>query len=126
MLLSETTFDFKEVMEGSIVTHDFIVWNTGNAVLKIEQVGPTCGCLKADFDESIPPGGDGRITLTVDFADHEGPLERTVGIFTNDPDSADATLSIKGIAKPLLQARPRNTAIPSRTDFSPPAGNGTY
>jgi hypothetical protein len=109
MMLSETTFDFKEVLEGSVVSHDFIVWNIGNAVLKIEQVGPTCGCLKADFDESIPPGGAGRITLIVDFADHEGPLERTVGVFTNDPDSDDATLSIKGTAKPLLQMRPGDT-----------------
>jgi hypothetical protein len=102
MLLSETTFDFKEVLEGSVVSHDFIVWNTGNAVLKIDQVGPTCGCLKSDFDELIPPGRAGRITLTVDFTDHEGVLERTVGVFTNDPDSDDATLSVKGTAKPLL------------------------
>jgi hypothetical protein len=99
MQLSETSFDFKEVIEGSIVSHDFIVWNTGNAVLKIDQVGPTCGCLKADFDESIPPGGDGRITLIVDFADHEGPLERTVTIFSNDPEKPDVSLNIRGIAK---------------------------
>jgi hypothetical protein len=109
MQLAETSFDFKEVFEGSIVSHDFIVWNTGNAVLKIEQVGPTCGCLKADFDESIPPGGDGRVTLIVDFADHEGPLERTVTVFTNDPQNPDATLSIKGTGKPLLLVRPGNT-----------------
>jgi hypothetical protein len=106
MQLSETSFDFKEVLEGSIVSHDFIVWNTGNTVLKIDQVGPTCGCLKADFDESIPPGGEGRITLIVDFADHEGPLERTVTVFTNDPKNPDATLNIKGTAKPLLPVRP--------------------
>jgi hypothetical protein len=106
LLLSETTFDFKEVLEGSIVSHDFIVWNTGNAVLKIDQVGPTCGCLKADFDESIQPGGEGRITLIVDFADHEGALERTVTVFTNDPKNPNATLSIKGTAKPLLPVRP--------------------
>ena len=106
MQLIETTFDLGEVMEGSIVSHDFIVWNIGTAELKIDQVGPTCGCLKSDFDESIPPGGQGRITLTVDFSDHEGPLERTVGVFTNDFDGPDATLSIKGTAKPLLQVRP--------------------
>lgn len=106
MQLIETTFDLGEVLEGSIVSHDFIVWNIGTAQLKIDQVGPTCGCLKADFDETIPPGGEGRITLTVDFSDHEGPLERTVGVFTNDFDSPDTTLSIKGTAKPLLQVRP--------------------
>lgn len=98
--LGETTFDFGEVKEGSIVSHDFIVENVGNADLKIEQVGPTCGCLKSEFDESIPPGGKGRITLTVDFAGHQGPLERTVVVVTNDSDSPDATLSVKGSGKP--------------------------
>jgi hypothetical protein len=44
--------------------------------------------------------------LTVDFSDHEGPLERTVGVFTNDFDSPDATLSVRGTSKPLLQVRP--------------------
>ncbi len=102
MILSETTFDFKEVKTGSVVSHDFTVWNTGKADLKIEQVGPTCGCLKTDFDKIIPPGGTGRITVIVDFSDHEGPLERTVGIFSNDPDSDDATLSVKGTAKRVL------------------------
>ncbi len=96
MQLGETSFDFGEVLEGSIVSHDFIVWNIGTGVLKIDQVGPTCACLKADFDESIPPGGTGRITLTVDFSDHKGPLERTVGVLTNDPADDDATLSVKG------------------------------
>lgn len=98
--LGETTFDFGEVKEGSTVSHDFIVENIGNADLKIEQVGPTCGCLKSDFDESIPPGGKGRITLTVDFTGHQGPLERTVVVVTNDFDSPDATLSVKGAGKP--------------------------
>ena len=119
MQLMETTFDLGEVMEGSVVSHDFIVWNIGTGVLKIDQVGPTCGCLKSDFDESIPPGGQGRITLTVDFSDHEGPLERTVGVFTNDFDSPDTTLNIKGTAKPLLQVRPGDT-ISFATDSKQP------
>jgi hypothetical protein len=109
MQLYETAFDFKDAPEGSVVSHDFIVWNTGNAVLKIEQVGPTCDCLKADFDESIPPGGEGKITLTVHLSGQEGPLERTVTVFTNDPENPDATLSIKVTAKPLHQVRPANT-----------------
>jgi hypothetical protein len=111
MQLIETTFDLGEVMEGSIVSHDFIVWNIGTAELKIDQVGPTCGCLKADFDESITPGGQGRITLTVDFSDHEGPLERTVGVFTNDFDGPDATLSIKAPPNRCCKCAPA-TALP--------------
>jgi hypothetical protein len=103
-------FYFQDASQGSVVSHDFIVWNSGNAVLRIDQVGPTCECLKADFDESIPPGGEGKITLTVHLPDEEGPLERTVTVLTNDPENPDATLSIKVTVKPLLRSRPGNTS----------------
>jgi hypothetical protein len=38
--VNETTFDFGEVFEGSTVTHDFKVQNTGGGELQITQVRP--------------------------------------------------------------------------------------
>ena len=38
MEISETTFDFKEAFEGEKVSHDFVVKNTGKAVLHISEV----------------------------------------------------------------------------------------
>ncbi len=38
--LPETSFDFGEAVEGSEVMHEFVVKNTGNAVLQIQQVRP--------------------------------------------------------------------------------------
>ena len=40
MVISETRFDFGEVDEGSEVSHDFIVKNTGKAELRINKVSP--------------------------------------------------------------------------------------
>jgi hypothetical protein len=40
IVLSETSFDFGEVDEGSVVSHDFIVKNTGKAELQISKVRP--------------------------------------------------------------------------------------
>lgn len=34
----ETAYDFGEAMEGEVVKHDFLVKNTGAAVLEIKQV----------------------------------------------------------------------------------------
>jgi hypothetical protein len=36
----ESTFDFGEVAEGSQVSHDFTVLNTGKETLEIHQVSP--------------------------------------------------------------------------------------
>jgi hypothetical protein len=38
--VEEPTHDFGEVLEGAEVEHEFVVKNTGNAVLQIEQVRP--------------------------------------------------------------------------------------
>ena len=38
MEIRETTFDFKEAFEGEKVSHDFVVKNTGKAVLHISEV----------------------------------------------------------------------------------------
>ena len=40
MVISETTFDFGQVDEGSEVTHDYIVRNAGKAELQITKVTP--------------------------------------------------------------------------------------
>lgn len=36
--LPEARFDFGEVLEGTVVEHDFVVRNTGNEVLEIKKV----------------------------------------------------------------------------------------
>lgn len=38
--LIEDMFDFKEVLEGEIITHAFTIQNKGNETLKILQVKP--------------------------------------------------------------------------------------
>ncbi len=40
MVISESKFDFGEVDEGSVVSHDFIVKNNGGADLQIIKVSP--------------------------------------------------------------------------------------
>ena len=40
MVLEQTDFDFREVEEGEVLTHDFIVRNEGDKPLEIEKVAP--------------------------------------------------------------------------------------
>jgi hypothetical protein len=39
----------------------------------------------ASYDRSIPPGGEGRITLRVDTRGYDGKIRKTARIYTNDP-----------------------------------------
>jgi len=38
--IAEPTYDFGEAMEDAEISHDFMVKNTGKAVLQIEKVSP--------------------------------------------------------------------------------------
>ena len=40
IVVKETTFDFGQVSEGDVVTHDFQVLNQGTAPLEIKKVKP--------------------------------------------------------------------------------------
>jgi hypothetical protein len=40
ILIPSATFDFGEALEGSVVSHDFIVKNTGTDTLEISKVKP--------------------------------------------------------------------------------------
>jgi hypothetical protein len=40
LAIVETVFDFGEVAEGAVVSHDFVIKNTGTAVLDIQEVRP--------------------------------------------------------------------------------------
>jgi hypothetical protein len=63
----------------------------------------------AHFDRAIPPGGEGKITLTVDLSGYDGPVRKDATVTSNDPRNASFTLTIKGTVKRLFQVRPGNT-----------------
>ena len=64
MTFSEMDFNFGEIKYTDVVTHDFIVTNTGTATLEIFAVQPDCGCTVAGkWDRQIEPGKTGKIPI---------------------------------------------------------------
>jgi hypothetical protein len=60
----------------------------------------------AHFDRAIPPGGEGKITLTVDLSGYNGPVRKDATVVSNDPEKSSFTLMVTGTVKPLFQVRP--------------------
>ena len=102
LVMAEKIFAAGPVPAGSVVSHDFILENTGQADLEIIQVVPGCGCTVADFDRLIPPGGQGRITLKVEFyAEWAGRhLNQATLVETNDPENQYVTLTVSADVQP--------------------------
>jgi hypothetical protein len=88
--------DFGNVYEQPKYDATFVVKNRGKADLIISDVKPGCGCTVANFDKTIPPGGEGKISLSLDGTRVHGEFTKTATVMSNDPDHPELILTIAG------------------------------
>lgn len=95
LIVTEHDFGtFKE--EAGKQSFDFIVSNTGNAPLVIQNIVASCGCTTPDWTkEPIQPGANGKITAVYDPAGRPGQFNKTLSVYTNS-DPNIVVLTIKG------------------------------
>jgi len=53
----------------------------------------------AYFDRSIPPGGEGKITLNLNTRGYEGKVRKTARVYTNDPKTPQDMIVIEALVK---------------------------
>ncbi|MCL6622881.1 MAG: DUF1573 domain-containing protein [Syntrophobacterales bacterium] len=102
----KTTHDFGEVFEDRELSHTFVLKNTGDAVLEIRDLDSDCACTTTESDRRIPPGGQGRITLTIAPYSVLHQFKKQTKVFLNDPATPVVTLSLVGYAKPFIEIQP--------------------
>ncbi|MHB8066276.1 MAG: DUF1573 domain-containing protein [Desulfobaccales bacterium] len=102
----ETTFDFGEIFEDVKLTHTFNIKNIGDALLEIKDIDSDCACTAADSDRRIPPGGVGRVTLTIAPYSVLRQFTKKTKVFFNDPDQPQVVLTMKGYGKPFIEIQP--------------------
>jgi hypothetical protein len=102
----ETSFDFGKIYEDRALTHTFVIQNTGTAPLTIEDVDPDCACTVPSFDKTIPPGGQGNITLTIKPFSVIHQFKKETKVRLNDPDQPMLNLVLTGVAQPFIEIQP--------------------
>ena len=102
----ETTFNFGEVFEDLKLTHTFDIKNIGDALLEVKDIDSDCACTAADSDRRIPPGGLGRITLTIAPYSVLRQFTKKTKVFFNDPDHPQVVLTMQGYGKPFIEIQP--------------------
>ena len=104
---SETNFDFGEIVEGSVATHEFTFTNVGNQPLILSSVKASCGCTTPSWTkEPIMPGKSGHVTASYNSKNRPGGFHKSITVTTN-ADKPTQVLYIKGTAikqeqKPLF------------------------
>ena len=92
---------FKE--EAGNQQFNFIITNTGDSVLFIKNVVPSCGCTTPEWTQSpIPPKGQGKVTAIYDPIGRPGVFNKTLTVHTNARPEIEV-LVIKGEVQPKVK-----------------------
>lgn len=85
MKISGTEHDFGKFREeAGRQKYDFVVMNTGNQPLVIQNIVASCGCTLPEWTKTpIPPKGTGTITAIYDPANRPGPFNKTLSVYSN-------------------------------------------
>lgn len=106
LVIEETRYDFGKLYEEDFYKHTYRVKNTGTTDLIIDKVKPGCGCTAAYFDEVIPPGKTGSVTLEVNNDKVTGYFDKSATIFSNDPVNPSFTITIVATIIERVQVKP--------------------
>ncbi len=100
-------FDFGERNNTEFVEHDFPIRNAGTLSLEIRNVHASCGCTAVKPSQNvIPPGGEASIRARLDLRGRNGYQQKSITVQSNDPDTPNLGLQLKGTAIQPLRAQP--------------------
>lgn len=105
-VVAEPVVDVGVVARGDKVEHSFVLRNDGDSVLRVREVKPACGCTVAQYDSSIAAGESGKITTVLDTEAFDGPIAKSVTVFTNDSSNPRIDLVIKAVIEPQVEVEP--------------------
>jgi hypothetical protein len=92
LTIQKLEHNFGEIKKGSVAQHSFVIKNEGKADLEIKNVAPACGCTASDFTKIVPPGQEGKITLSFNSSGFNGAVTKHAEVYTNDPERPQFTL----------------------------------
>jgi hypothetical protein len=92
-----TTYDWGNMKpESSPLTAKIKIWNKGDQLLEVKKVKPGCGCTTAPLDTNlIAPGKYATLDVTLNVASTNGPVTKSISIFSNDPKTDHTILFLK-------------------------------
>jgi hypothetical protein len=99
-------YDFGNIPQGKVVTHNFVLVNNGGDVLKITDVHASCGCTAANPDKSeLAPGESTNIKVDFNSSGKSGKQEKWVYVKTNDPANPELKFKFTGNVLDLTEVK---------------------
>lgn len=116
LYIEKDVYNFGSILEGTIITRDFIIKNKGDEPLLIPRVRSNCACAVADYTEKIMPGEKGTVTLEFDSKGSSGMVDYKIRGDSNDPNNEFFDLTITGNVDPILIIEPKKITLTGNAD----------
>lgn len=97
IVFKENVHDFGKVPRGPELQYNFRFTNKGNSSLNIERVQTSCGCTGATVGEKsdYAKNESGEIKVNFSTQGREGHQEKTIIVYSNDPQNPQVVLTVK-------------------------------
>jgi len=97
IVFKEDTHDFGKVPRGPELQYNFKFTNKGNSTLTIERVQTSCGCTGATVGEQkdYSKNESGEIKVNFSTQGRDGHQEKTIIVYSNDPENPQKVITIK-------------------------------
>ena len=96
------------MVQGERVEHAFEVRNRGGSDLVLQEVKGSRLLKVEGFDPVIPPGGSGRVRVSLSTGGVHGVGNLLLRVFSNDPESPETALALDGRVVKPLEIEPRD------------------
>jgi hypothetical protein len=111
------SYEFAPAIEGDIVTHEFIIKNSGSVPLEIIKLESDCGCTTATSERLILPGDEGFVKASFSTKGYGGMrVRKVIKLHTNDPVYKTVTVSMSGEVRELARIEPRMASLKGKSD----------
>ena len=107
IVCDEPIFDFGSMNNTEFVEHDYPIRNDGTLSLEIRNVRASCGCTAVKPSQDVvATGGTASISARLDLRGRNGFQQKTITVESNDPNTPNLILQLKGTAVQVLRAEP--------------------
>ncbi|HEX6225630.1 MAG TPA: DUF1573 domain-containing protein [Chryseolinea sp.] len=92
-----STLDFGRLKPNTASVREIQFYNTGKKELAIKSLQGNCTCVTASSDKmAIKPGESSLITISLNPQDRKGALQKSVTIYSNDPQNPVQRITFSG------------------------------
>ena len=114
---AQEAYDFGKIPAGEIINHIFTFTNTGDQLLEINDVRPSCGCTAAgSWEHKVEPGKSATIPIRFNSTEYTGDIHKTVIVVSNDPSETNLVLHIRGTIWRPIAVTPDNAVFLANTE----------